>query len=104
MTFGAVRPAKALLLTGAGFSRPFGGYLASEMWALIFRQPEVRASESIRQKMLVDMNFESVYGEVVTSAQYNEKEKHDIQEAVWRSYRDMHDEMLSRPPTATPSA
>jgi hypothetical protein len=31
----------AVLLTGAGFTKTFGGYLASEMWATILNQPEV---------------------------------------------------------------
>jgi len=28
------------MLTGAGFTETFGGYLATEMWAAIFNQPE----------------------------------------------------------------
>ncbi len=94
-----VRPAKAFLLTGAGFSRPFGGYLASEMWALIFRQPEVRASDRLRRKMLGEMNFERVYEDVMTSA-YSEDEKHGLTEAIGRAYRQMHDEMCNENQTA----
>jgi hypothetical protein len=66
------------LLTGAGFSKPLGGYLASEMWALIFRQPEVRASEHMRKKMLREMNFERVYEEVMTSQDCGVEEKQGL--------------------------
>jgi hypothetical protein len=59
---------KAVVLTGAGFSRPFGGYLAAEMWAAILRQPQVRESPALRERMLKDMNFEAVYEDVMTSA------------------------------------
>ena len=35
----------AVLLTGAGFTKTFGGYLASEMWATILNQPEIQILE-----------------------------------------------------------
>jgi len=88
-----VHPRKALLLTGAGFSRPFGGYLASEMWALIFRQPEVSGSERLRTEMLREMNFERVYEQTTNSTTYSNEEKRGLTEAVWRAYFQMHSEM-----------
>ena len=91
-----VRPRKALLLTGAGFSRPFGGYLASEMWALVFRQKEVRASETLRKRMLAELNFERVYEEALLSSGVNAEEKQGFTEAVWRAYSQMHTEMSSQ--------
>ena len=87
---------KAVLLTGAGFSKPFGGYLSSEMWALIFGQPEVRASERLRTAMLRELNFEHVYEHVLTSGTYSHAESGGFTEAVWRAYRQMHEEMCSR--------
>src|SRR5205809_7456054 len=88
-----VVPRPGILLSGAGFSQPFGGCLASEMWALIFRQPEVRRSERLRRRMLEEMNFEALYEEVVKSANYEPDEKQGLTEAIWRSYRQMHQEM-----------
>src|SRR5437016_3191705 len=84
---------RALLLTGAGFSRPFGGYLSSQMWALILCQPQIRGSDHLRTAMLRDTNFEQVYGEVVASPKYSREEKHGFTEAVLRAYQQMHDEM-----------
>jgi len=84
-------PLKAVLLTGAGFSKPFGGYLAAEMWAAILRQPQIRESPALRERMLKEMNFEAVYEDVMTSAASEEQTA--LTEAVWRSYLQMHDEM-----------
>lgn len=86
----------ALLLTGAGFSRPFGGYLSSQMWALILCQPQVRSSDRLRKAMLRDTNFEQVYSEVVTSSEYGGEEKHGFTEAVWKAYKQMHEEMCTQ--------
>jgi hypothetical protein len=57
---------KALLL-GAGFTKNFGGFLASEMWATIFNQKEVQSSWHLRQKMLGPGgdNYEDLYAEIV---------------------------------------
>ena len=41
----------AVLLTGAGFTKTFGGYLASEMWATILNQPEVQRSPELLKGM-----------------------------------------------------
>jgi hypothetical protein len=38
MTKGDLQPAKNVLLTGAGFSKDFGGLLASEMWAALLNE------------------------------------------------------------------
>jgi hypothetical protein len=49
------------LLTGAGFTCDFGGYLADEMWSLIFSHPKIQDNKHIRQLMLRDFNYESIY-------------------------------------------
>ena len=91
-----LRPTKALLLTGAGFAKPFGGYLTSEFWALIFRQPEVRKFHRLRTRMLAELNFEVVYDEVMTqTTTYSSDERFGLIEAVWRSYRQMQTEIRS---------
>src|SRR5262249_14595533 len=92
----AIRSAKALLLTGAGFSKPFGGYLSSEMWAVIFRQPEIRNLPHIRKQMLEELNFETLYEEVQDSSTYTAEEKSAVTEAVLRSYQQMHEDMGDR--------
>jgi SIR2-like domain len=84
-------PLKAVLLTGAGFSKPFGGYLAAEVWAAILRQPPIRRSPALRERLLKEMNFEAVYEDVMTAAPPEEQTA--LTEAVWHSYLQMHAEM-----------
>jgi hypothetical protein len=86
---------EAVLLTGAGFSRPFGGYLVSEMWAAIFRQREIRASSTLRAKLLAQMNFETVYEDIASSNQFEMTQ--DLGEAIWRSYDHMQAAMNTEP-------
>ncbi len=61
------KAAKNVFLTGAGFTKKFGGYLASEMWALVLNQAEVQQDEGLRRELLDEMDFEKVYDQVLTS-------------------------------------
>lgn len=60
-----LKPAKNVLLTGAGFTKDFGGYLGQEMWAQILSQPEVRESP-LRKILLNDdsLNYETLYNQI----------------------------------------
>jgi len=44
--------ARHVLLTGAGFTQGYGGYLASEMWATIFRQPEILVIGQVKSDVI----------------------------------------------------
>jgi hypothetical protein len=89
-----VQPTKVWLLTGAGFSKPFGGYLSSEFWALIFRQRGVRDNHKISSRMRQNLNFEKVYEEVMTRKKYSAEERVALIESVWNSNQVMYNEML----------
>lgn len=52
---------KTTLITGAGFSKNFGGFLAAEMWTLIFNNPEVQKNEVLREELINNYDYESVY-------------------------------------------
>lgn len=52
---------KTVLITGAGFTKNFGGFLASEMWASIFNNPEVQKNEILRGRLINNYDYESVY-------------------------------------------
>lgn len=52
---------KITLITGAGFSKNFGGFLASEMWSQIFNNPEVQKNEVLRSDLINNHDYESVY-------------------------------------------
>ena len=57
---------KRVVLTGAGFSRNWGGYLASEMWGAILGHPAVEANGRLRQALLDQTDFEAALFEVRT--------------------------------------
>ncbi len=62
-----------ILLTGAGFTKNFGGFLADEMWAHIFNDPLVQSSKKLREKMLreerlfPDFDYERAYEDIVNA-------------------------------------
>lgn len=87
-----LQAAKNVLLTGAGFSKPFRGYLASEMWALIFNQPEIHQHQKLRRCLLENQNFEVVYDLVQRNEFYDfgERERRDFVTAITRAYEHLH--------------
>ena len=85
-------PAKTILLTGAGFTRDFGGYLASEMWALILNQPGIRKHRKLRELMLEEMNYETIYDNVLRKQAYdNGPEREALKEAIRNAYQQLHE-------------
>jgi hypothetical protein len=56
---------RRLLLTGAGFSKNWGGYLAREMWERLVGHRNVRASSDIRRVLLAHISdFEAALTDV----------------------------------------
>ncbi len=53
-----------LILTGAGFSKPWGGYLASEIWNIIVSDPSMRGRVELDRILHDDLNFESVLAKI----------------------------------------
>jgi len=87
---------KTILLTGAGFSKNFGGYLGREMWAKIFNNPELeKLPTSIKDKLRKNFDFESVYAEVLKDPDLEDIEKKNFENVVIASYDDM-DKMLGQ--------
>lgn len=85
-----MRVAKNVLLTGAGFTKDFGGYLGDEMWAAILSQKEISKHSRLRQKLLSQINFEQAYHEVLESKSFSSEEKFAFSDAVETAYRNMH--------------
>jgi len=85
-----------VLLTGAGFTKSFGGYLGSEMWAAILNQPEIRDDSKLRECMLNEttLNFEAVYHTVLESSEFTQVQQQLLTSAIRRVYREM-DQILS---------
>ena len=85
------KPTKNVLLTGAGFTRDFGGYLASEMWAAIFRRPEIRNHPKLRKCMLEELNYEALYDSILSSESFTDKDKASLTTAIRNAYQEMHE-------------
>jgi len=79
------------LLTGAGFTKNFGGFLATEMWSQIFNDSRIQNNEKLRSLLQNNFDFESVYSEVVDSSRYSEEEKNVVRESVQNAYKKLDD-------------
>ena len=49
-----LNPSRIVILTGAGFSKDFGGFLAKEMWENIFSHQAIQENDILRQAMVSD--------------------------------------------------
>ncbi len=83
----------AILLTGAGFTQTFGGYLGSQMWAAILNQPEVQRDPKLRECLLREdtLSYEAVYDQVLESPEYLPDQKRALTTAMRRAYQEMDD-------------
>jgi hypothetical protein len=78
-----------ILLTGAGFSKPFGGYLASEMWSIIFNQLNSRDSQRLRTILRGELNYERAYDLVMSGGDYSPAEKSGFTNALIEAYGEL---------------
>lgn len=89
---------KGILLTGAGFSQSFGGYLSSQMWAAIFNQPEILRFPRLQRCLLENVDFEAVYDAVLypgrTGPHFNDAEKAALRDAIFNTYVQMEREII----------
>jgi len=76
--------AKTVLLTGAGFTKNLGGFLSNEMWAKIFNCSEVQNKSTLKNILLNDFDYESVYHKVYGGD--DEDEKRAINTAIFEAY------------------
>ncbi len=67
-----MKPARNVLLSGAGFTKNFGGYLGPEMWSVIFSQNEISRQPELRKYLLNNLDYETVYQEVLDSDELDE--------------------------------
>jgi hypothetical protein len=79
-----------ILFTGAGFTKNFGGLLGKEMWSKIFNDPTVQSYSRIRELLINDYDYESIYHKVL-NGKYSEDEKKIISDAILSAYRSLDD-------------
>jgi len=60
---------RIILLTGAGFTKNFGGFLGIEIWDKILYHENIQNCPWIKNKMLgsEDFNYESLYTSIINS-------------------------------------
>lgn len=81
---------KNILLTGAGFSKNFGGLLASEMWSKIFNHEQVQSIACLKNLLIDDFDYESIYHRVINGS-YEDDEKDAISTAIFQAYKTLDD-------------
>lgn len=79
-----------ILFTGAGFTKNFGGLLAREMWSKIFNDSGVQACPPIKELLMKDLDYESIYHKVV-NGNYSKDEKKIISDSILKAYRALDD-------------
>jgi hypothetical protein len=82
--------ARRILLTGAGFTKNFGGFLAREMWSKIFNHHLVKDHQNLRKLVLNDYDYESIYNRVL-SGEFSIQEKEAISAAILKAYESLDD-------------
>lgn len=86
---------KNILLTGAGFTHNFGGYLANTMWAEIHNRYQ-RYSRDITNNILIkdfknEYDYEELYQAVIYGKKYPQAEKDAFIKAVFEAYQSLDD-------------
>lgn len=89
------------LLTGAGFTKNFGGLLAKDMWSKMFNSPRLRDFPRLKDMLREDYDYESVYAKIL-EGQYTEPEKQTITNVIHQAYRELDE--ISRQWTYTRDA
>lgn len=83
------------LLTGAGFTHNFGGFLAKNMWAEIYNRYRRYTVDLTTNNLLHDLklnfNYEELYESVVYGGQYSPSERKAFIAAVGAAYETLDD-------------
>jgi hypothetical protein len=81
----------SFVLTGAGFTKNFGGFLATEMWAQIFNDPLVQNSPKLRALLQDDFDYESVYSKVVENSHFSDADQAAMRASIQGAYKRLDD-------------
>jgi hypothetical protein len=84
---------RLILFTGAGFTKDFGGALASEMWERIFNNPLIQRTPELASVMRRDSDFESVYATVLRGSVHSPEEKTSLKAAMAAAYASLDNEI-----------
>ncbi len=81
-------PYNLIMLTGAGFSKNFGGFLAREMWQMMFNHPLTAKNQAIRDSLLETQDFEQSYSDILESS-LEDSVKADMNTIVSDAYKNL---------------
>ncbi|HVF61527.1 MAG TPA: hypothetical protein VNJ70_17090 [Thermoanaerobaculia bacterium] len=95
-----VTAADHVLLTGAGFTHNFGAPLAEGIWSLILGHPAIKSTR-LRDLLLNDLDYESAYHIVMSSADYVNDDREAMQQAVSAAYEYIDEIVKSWTPTGS---
>jgi uncharacterized protein len=85
---------KRVLLTGAGFSRNWGGYTAAEMWSRILGDADVQENEELRGLLIEDTSFETALAKARTGSVSNDAAQ-KLEKATLRAFQSLDRQLLS---------
>jgi hypothetical protein len=89
MNFGK-KSNKLIILTGAGFTKNFNGFLAVEMWSKIFNHSIIKSHQKLKALLQDDFDFESVYSNII-NGDFTEEEKAAIKTVIEDVYKELDD-------------
>lgn len=83
------------ILTGAGFSANWGGWLAGELWSVLYGNPKIQKNEQLRQKLWSyrQKGFESAYAGIqknVLKGRLDKSVQDLFTEAIIDAFNDMN--------------
>ncbi len=78
-----------ILLTGAGFTKNFGGFLASEMWAQIHNRLQHANYEELKEITKSEFDYEKIFEEVVKGEKYKKEPKETVNKSFLEAYKFM---------------
>ncbi len=87
-----------VLLTGAGFSKNWGGWIANDLWSVILSHPLTQKNDKLKDSLWSnkELGFENIFDDKALDA----KDKADYQQVVIDSFVEMHGVLKS--PKFTP--
>lgn len=85
-----IQSGPVFILTGAGFSKNFGGPLGSEMWGEIFNNPRIQSDPELRKILAEVYDYESAYSQIIDSGLPEEK-KQVMCEVMLEAYKQLDD-------------
>ena len=96
-----------VLLTGAGFSRNYGGWLASEIWEHLVSQREIMGNDRLRELLLSDnseQNFEKALNIATSNDSFSAEDVNVLVSATCRVFVSQDANMRGETVSTTPSS